>query len=400
MARFFLSPRPPALHAVECASWRSSRCFAVREGEKPNPGGMIVHQDGLPAKVGNTQPKPRSSARVIGEMVEAQNELMQRGRVPAETPVPRYKTLHEAAKNDCAESIAILVAQGVDVDMRPKIENGHAVGWTALAEAAIHSSCRAMDELIKQGADINAPGEIFLSFDVPPEPMHTPILSYALSPESVALLVRHGANLEAKSSFGCTPLLDAVKGLNSKQVVALLKCGADADAKSDSGESALDVLNAEAGGLLYAGEGSDDEEETNRSIWSDYRVIRAALEDYSKKPLSADEMFERGEGWNSGASQNIERAAQWFRRAAEQGHLESQRALGWMHIGQDNAEASKWFRRAAEQGHAESQCVLGRMLMNGNGIPQDNAEASKWLRRAVEQGHAEAQFDLDRLRDE
>jgi uncharacterized protein len=57
-------------------------------------------------------------------------------------------------------------------------------------------------------------------------------------------------------------------------------------------------------------------------------------------------------------------------------------------------EAAAGFRRAAEQGHAESQYLLSTMYDAGEGLPQDDTQAAYWERKAAEQGHAYAQANL------
>ena len=63
-------------------------------------------------------------------------------------------------------------------------------------------------------------------------------------------------------------------------------------------------------------------------------------------------------------------------------------------VPQDHAEAAKWFRKAADQGDVDTQFNLGAMYVNGEGVPQDHAEAVKWFRKAADQGDADAQFNL------
>jgi uncharacterized protein len=63
----------------------------------------------------------------------------------------------------------------------------------------------------------------------------------------------------------------------------------------------------------------------------------------------------------------------------------------------DRAEAARWFRKAAEQGHVDAQYNLGDAYYYGQGVPQDYAEAAWWYRKAAEQGHASAQHDLGYL---
>ena len=53
-------------------------------------------------------------------------------------------------------------------------------------------------------------------------------------------------------------------------------------------------------------------------------------------------------------------------------------------------EVAGWFRRAAMQGHADSQFNLGDMFENGRGVTHDRAEALRWYRMAAAQGHAGA----------
>ena len=83
-----------------------------------------------------------------------------------------------------------------------------------------------------------------------------------------------------------------------------------------------------------------------------------------------------------------EYAAQWYRLAAEQGHVSAQAALGYMYISglgvlQDYTEAAKWYHLAAEQGHAIAQSRLGHMYFVGHGVPHDNVQAHMWTNLAA-----------------
>lgn len=85
-------------------------------------------------------------------------------------------------------------------------------------------------------------------------------------------------------------------------------------------------------------------------------------------------------------------AAQWFRRAADQGLAMAQNRLGFMYangqgVPQDYSEAVSWFRKAAEQGLADAQHNLGMMYEKGHGVPQDDIEAVKWYRKANDACH-------------
>lgn len=57
---------------------------------------------------------------------------------------------------------------------------------------------------------------------------------------------------------------------------------------------------------------------------------------------------------------------------------------------QDLTEAIGWYRRAAEQGELESQYELGFMLLLGEGEPRNIPEGLEWLERAAEAGQTSA----------
>jgi len=110
-------------------------------------------------------------------------------------------------------------------------------------------------------------------------------------------------------------------------------------------------------------------------------------------------MFHTGVGSSRGSSM----AAQYYNRAAQQGHAEAYeglRTLGehWTRaqfflgslndlgegIEQNYAEALRWYRLAADQGDEESQYRIGMMYAEGRGVEQDLSEAAKWFRVSVE----------------
>ena len=115
-----------------------------------------------------------------------------------------------------------------------------------------------------------------------------------------------------------------------------------------------------------------------------------------------------------GAPQNYAKAVKWYRKAAEQGHVKAQVAMGDYcynrHIyatgvmdsfrailpynDHDKIEAVKWYRKAAEQNYAPAQCNLGSCYDHGDGVTWDKAEAVKWYRKAAEQNYAPAHYTL------
>lgn len=109
-------------------------------------------------------------------------------------------------------------------------------------------------------------------------------------------------------------------------------------------------------------------------------------------------MYADGEG----VDQNMDEAIRWLRKAAEQGYAEYQHNLGVMYVNGEDIdknfdEAAKWLRKSAEQNYADAQHLLGVMYMRGDGVDNNLEEAIKWLKKAAEQGHAEALQVLTRL---
>jgi TPR repeat protein len=139
------------------------------------------------------------------------------------------------------------------------------------------------------------------------------------------------------------------------------------------------------------------------------------------------EAFYRAYGRPTSATYSARRtflaqAAEWFHKAAKQGHAGAQYCLGYMHrhgyyVQQDDEQAVRWYRKAAEQGQVEAQYRLGEMYEANRGVaPQEStdlvgwdayatrdkrryAEAARWFQKAAEQGHPGAQFDLGFLCD-
>jgi len=108
----------------------------------------------------------------------------------------------------------------------------------------------------------------------------------------------------------------------------------------------------------------------------------------------ANAFYEKGEAeWER---KNYGNAAEWYRKAADLGHTESQKNLGWCYesgegVNQDLVKAVELYRKAAEQGNVKAQRNLGLKYYHGEGINQDFAKAVEWLSKAAAQGEANAQ---------
>jgi TPR repeat protein len=96
-----------------------------------------------------------------------------------------------------------------------------------------------------------------------------------------------------------------------------------------------------------------------------------------------------------GAPQDYKQAAQWFAKAAGQGHGRAEYQLGAMYVAgqsvkQDFAQALQWFRQAANQGDDDAQCALGQMHHKGQGVGQDLLEAYRWYWLSSLKGNTQA----------
>ena len=130
---------------------------------------------------------------------------------------------------------------------------------------------------------------------------------------------------------------------------------------------------------------------------------KAAEQGNARAQAKLGYMYQKGKG----LPQDRTKATKWYRKAAEQGHAEAQFSLGDVYhfglggiIPKDYTKASEWYRKAAEQGNVLAQNSLGNMYVLGNGVPINYKEAAKWRRKAAEQGDNEGQFFLGMMYDE
>lgn len=93
-------------------------------------------------------------------------------------------------------------------------------------------------------------------------------------------------------------------------------------------------------------------------------------------------------------------AEAWYRKAAEQGEMMAEYALGDTYFSGDGVpvdyrEAKKWYLRAARQGHGPSQLRLGFLYAEKHFTGEVNyAEAEKWFYLAAKQDADDARFRL------
>ena len=101
-----------------------------------------------------------------------------------------------------------------------------------------------------------------------------------------------------------------------------------------------------------------------------------------------------------GVAVDKKKAAEWFRKAAEQGYTNAQHEMGICHqfghgVSVDLEKACEWYETLAGSGLALSQYQLGDILYSGHGnVPKNLPKAAHLLQQAADQGLHYAQCSL------
>lgn len=157
---------------------------------------------------------------------------------------------------------------------------------------------------------------------------------------------------------------------------------------------------------------------------------------HAQTSKDAEGMYQKGLQYQTGQGvlQNYAQAAEWYAKAAQQGHPAAQNRLAQqlfegLGVAQDAEAALTWFARAAEsggaqyqfdyataleatrrvaqaaqvylmaadQGHLEAQTSLGVLYQNGQGVPKDSERARALYEGPAGAGLARAQNNLGLL---
>lgn len=100
-----------------------------------------------------------------------------------------------------------------------------------------------------------------------------------------------------------------------------------------------------------------------------------------------------------GIKKDLEQAAKWYRKAAEQGYAKAQYELSKCYyfgrgVTQDYSEAFFWSSKSADQGNVNGQYALGDCYYFGHGVQQNYEKAVGWYTEAANQGNVSAMYDL------
>lgn len=112
-----------------------------------------------------------------------------------------------------------------------------------------------------------------------------------------------------------------------------------------------------------------------------------------------------GESYASakGVAQDLNQAAEWYRKAADKNDVAAQLHLAQLYrdggksFPRDMIQAAAWYRKAAELGDASAQGTLGVLYSIGQGVAQDYIEAYFWLDLAASvKGPKQEQYAANR----
>lgn len=118
-------------------------------------------------------------------------------------------------------------------------------GWTALHLAAAFGTPQAVDVLLQHGAHVDAVSKN----PQRNQPLHA-VVSLGRNPDTVRLLLAHGADPNATQVGGFTPLFSVAPAGRSDLAELLIEAGAHAHHKSDLGKTAADFARERGHGEM------------------------------------------------------------------------------------------------------------------------------------------------------
>ena len=119
---------------------------------------------------------------------------------------------------------------------------------------------------------------------------------------------------------------------------------------------------------------------------------RELVERQERERAELEQLFQVG--YKAYEKDNYREALRYLSKAANAGHALAQANLGAMYycgqgVTTDLAQGVYWIRRAADQGHADSQDLLASFYEEDDrGVNKDIDEAIRWYMKAAEQNHS------------
>lgn len=136
-----------------------------------------------------------------------------------------------AAQNGCVDIVKLLLDAGADVNTKAVVAIGArdvATGITPLSQAAASGNPSIVKMLLDHGADIHAlTGR------------GATVMEFATTNEVVQIFLDLGVSINARDKNGYTILILSAEGFHRPSIAFLLEHGADPNAKTDDGVTAL-----------------------------------------------------------------------------------------------------------------------------------------------------------------
>lgn len=145
--------------------------------------------------------------------------------------------------------------------------------------------------------------------------------------------------------------------------------------------------------LIYSGCGSKEETTTDDDTQS--KIIQPDPKPEDMPVTPAGQVALAVEYYTgSGRRVDYNKAANLFRKAANNGSSEAQFALGCMYqnghgVTQNFMEAANWYLKSAQADNPNAQFLLGLSYKEGSGVPRDPMESYKWILLAAEAGNTQ-----------
>ena len=123
--------------------------------------------------------------------------------------------------------------------------------------------------------------------------------------------------------------------------------------------------------------------------------LKAAKQGHIKALYEMGQIYNKG----TGVKKDFQSAYECFLKAAREGHVQAMYEIGNHYYSgldgpADTERATFWYRMAAEKNHAGAQQQLGKILNGGIGIGANKAEGQKWLSLA-NQAKENTEYDPD-----
>lgn len=148
----------------------------------------------------------------------------------------------------------------------------------------------------------------------------------------------------------------------------------------------------------------EDTEENYTKANELFKKTFATFEERAKQgEAKAQNYLGRHYNFGFATDKNLEEAAKWYQKSAENGQADAQFDLAYCyHFGAlglavSKKEAIKWYKKAGEQDHAEAQYNVGLFYENGYGVTKNINNALEWYKKAARNGNGLAKSALRNL---